>query len=276
MKNKILLYSLLSLSPFLPACSSPNGKTAAAAQAASSTPPDSAAQTQQSAAQQDSAGKQFVLPQADAPTTTPPYGLEKVLALVKNIREVDDSTSDGQISALSDSSYSSLTLDEKFTYNMINLEVYSQMCDILPERKDESARIYGELPNFSGEQDWSERQVAFFKNNRDSVQQLIKTLLDNNGEIGMNVLSVVVMINAKEMIPYLINLTHRSNNHYILTVLLLLMENNKFPEFMQSSSRHKLYDNNEKTYSAYLTYSKANEDLIIQRATHFYNGSPQQ
>ena len=51
---------------------------------------------------------------------------------------------------------------------------------------------------------------------------------------------------------------------------MLLMKKNQYPEFKQSISYTKLYKLDTDTYSAYLNYNKANEDLIIQRATNFY------
>lgn len=187
------------------------------------------------------------------------------------MREVDDTSDDGFTIALSDTAYNALTFDEKFTYNLIHAESYQQMCDPLPERSDEQDRIYGQTVDYFGEYSWSERQDSFFKNNRDSVEQLMKITIDQQGRIGMNLLDAIIESNATDMIPYLIDFYRRDNsNHYILTALMLLMKKNQYPEFMQSISYTKLYKLDTDTYSAYLNYNKANEDLIIQRATNFY------
>jgi hypothetical protein len=50
------------------------------------------------------------------------------------------------------------------------------------------------------------------------------------------------------------------------------MEKNHYPEYLNSSSYKKLSVSTTYEHPPYLVYSKANEDLIIQRATNFYNG----
>ncbi|GGA84532.1 hypothetical protein GCM10011511_04460 [Puia dinghuensis] len=207
--------------------------------------------------------------------TTPPYGVDKVAELMTKMKTVDDTAAggDASITALNDTAYASLTLREKFTYHMLNQEEFSQMCDILPERKEEGKRIYGFLPNVFGEYDWSDRQAAFFKDNRDSVETMMKEMIAKDGYVGANLRAAIVMMNGKEMIPTIIDVYKRGyKDHYLLTVLMLLMESNKYPEFMNSTSYKKLYGDETGGYSKYLVYNQANEDLIFQRATNFYNG----
>jgi hypothetical protein len=235
----------------------------------------------QSAAEREAVEAQIrqesTLSPGQADMTIPPFGLKRVEADMEKMRSVDDSNGESFTIALSDPIYASYSLSEKFTYNMIHAEGYSQMCEMLPERPDEIGRIYGQLRGFFGEYLWSERQSSFFSANRDSVQLLMQEVIGQNGGVGMNFLSVIVAINAREMIPYLIDTYNKNNrNHYILTTLMLLMQNNKYTEFMQSSSYNKLYNRGTDTYSAFLIYNKANEDLIIKRATNFFNGSSQQ
>jgi hypothetical protein len=206
----------------------------------------------------------------------PPFGLSKVMAAIRSMHAIDDSNSDGFAIALSDTAYNALSFDEKFTYNLIHGETYEQMCDPLPERPDEKDRIYGQTVDYFGEYAWSERQRSFFKDNRDSVEQLMKIVITQQGRVGMNLLDVIIETNATDMIPYLIDVYRRDNsNHYILTALMLLMKKNQYPEFMQSISYTKLYKRDIDTYSAYLVYNKANEDLIIQRAINYYKSAPQ-
>jgi hypothetical protein len=203
----------------------------------------------------------------------PPFGLSQVLAAIRRMHEVDTPEGDAQYSiALSDSDWLALSLDEKFTYNMIHAETWSQMCDALPTHKHEGQRIYSHIPNYFGEYDWSDRQLKFFKENLDTTEQLMKTVIGQQNKIGMNFLDIIVYTNAVDMIPYLIEAWHKDSvNHYILSTLLLLMEKNKFPEFMTSASYKKLYGDEGQSYSAYLIYNKANEDLILQRAIDFYH-----
>jgi hypothetical protein len=211
--------------------------------------------------------------------TVPPYGLDTVKKLIAKIKNVEDTVTGGESSTepLDANLYVALSFNEKFTYHMIHPEAYSQNCSILPERTDEANRIYGHLPNIFGEYSWSERQLKFFTENRDAVEQLMKPLIQINKKMGGNFREAIVKMNAKELIPYLIEFYNRDKkDHYILTILMLLMKENKYPEFMNSTSYKKLYgfkdEQYEDEYGAYLVYNKANEDLIIQRATNFYNG----
>jgi hypothetical protein len=214
------------------------------------------------------------LTSGDISISIPPFGLDNVMAAIRQMQVANDS-GDADIEfkiALSNGAYNALSFDEKFTYNMIHAEYESQMCDALPEHKDEGNRIYGQTVNYFGEFGWSERQLSFFKDNRDSVEQLIKATINQQGKIGMNFLDVIKDINATDMIPFLINAYRKDNsNHYVLTTLMLLMNENNYPEFMQSTSHKKLYDDDAETYTAFLIYNKANEDLIIRRATNFYH-----
>jgi len=210
--------------------------------------------------------------------TVPPYGLDTVKALIKKIKWEDD-PENGEMGtgALDSKQYLALSFNEKFTYHMIHPESYAQNCSILPERTDEANRIYGHLPHIFGDYSWSERQLKFFTEYRDAVEQLMKPLIQINKKIGGNFSEAIVEMNAKELIPYLIEFYNtEKKNHYILTILMLLMKENKYPEFVNSTSYRKLYgfkdEQYEDEYGAYLVYNKANEALIIQRATNFYNG----
>jgi hypothetical protein len=210
----------------------------------------------------------------DEDETVPPYGLDSVKAFIKKIKYVEDPEG-GEMSSevLDPKLYASLSFPEQFTYHMVHPESYSQNCDILPRQENEDQRIFGHLPDIFGEYDWSERQLNFFKNNRDTVERLMKPLIEKGNKIGGNFKEAVVEMNATDLIPYLIKFYNKEKkDHYILTILMLLMKNNQYPEFMSSSSYKKLYGVEEGEYAAYLVYNKANEDLIIQRATNFYNG----
>jgi sulfatase modifying factor 1 len=205
----------------------------------------------------------------------PPYGLKKVEAAIRKMLPSDGSFPYGQSLVLKESVYSSFSLAEKFTYNMIHAETYSQMCTIQMPRGYEPASIYGQMTNLFGEYSWSDRQLTFFTANRDSVQQLMKTVIEKEGQAGVNFLEVIVLINAKEMIPCLIDAYHKNtSNRYILTTLMLLMSNNKYPGFVHSDFYNKLYNRQTDGYSAYLAYSKVTEESIIRQAINFYHSLP--
>jgi hypothetical protein len=207
-------------------------------------------------------------------STTPPYGLEKIKTLLPKMKTVPDKDNeDVGTESLSEAVYSSLSLREKFTYNMIHGEWYFQNCDVSMPHFEEEKKIFGQLPGVFGEQNWSDRQDKFFRDNKDSVISLIRESIDRAHYVGLNYKHVIVDINATEMIPFLVGFyKQQRKDQDILTVLLLLMLNNKYPPFMTSQSYNKLYAKEVNRYEAYLAGNTANQDLIIQRATDFYNG----
>jgi hypothetical protein len=211
-------------------------------------------------------------------STTPPYGIQKIQGLIPNIREVPDKDNeDAGLRALSEKTYASLSLREKFTYNMIQGESYFQGCDVFMPYIDEEKKVFARLPDAFSEKGWSKRQRKFFLDNKDSVISLMTESIGRTHYVGLNYKHVIVDINATEMIPFLIDFYKiQRKDHDILTVLLLLMYNNKYPPFMASPSYKKLYANEGGSYEAYLVCNAANQDLIIQRATEFYNGLHQQ
>jgi len=200
-------------------------------------------------------------------TATPPYGLQKIYGLIKKIKADEDGNE-----ALAAKTYNSLSFREKFTYNMIHPEAYSQNCDAMPPIQDEQKKIFAQLPDAFGEIDWSDRQRKFFIDNRDSVMNVMKQSISRTRRVGLNYKLVIADINAKEMIPFLVTTYNlEKKDHDILTVLMLIMKDNNYQPFLSSASYKKLYGE-DGSYEAYLNFNKANEELIIKRATDFYNG----
>jgi hypothetical protein len=207
-------------------------------------------------------------------TTTPPYGLEKIQSLLPKMKDVPDKDNEDEGTlALTEKTYASLSLPEKFTYNMIHGESYFQSCDAFLPYLEEEKKVFARLPPLFSEQGWSKRQTKFFLDNKDSVILLMTASINRTHYVGLNYKQVIVDINATSMIPLFIDIYKlKRNDHDILTVLLLLMLNNAYPPFVSSTSHHKLYASEGSSYSAYLICNTANQDLIIQRATDFYNG----
>lgn len=207
--------------------------------------------------------------------TRPPDGLEKILGMINKISTDQNIGADEDNSALPLKNYSSLSLREKFTYNMVHGESYSQNCDAMPPIQDEQKKIFARLPDVFGEYSWSTRQRDFFKANKDSVVSLMTASIERTNRVGVNYKQVIVDINAAEMIPLLIKTYNaEKKDHDILTVLMLLMLNDSYGPFLSSVSYKKLYADKVSSYTAYLTFNAANEALIIQRATDFFNGLP--
>ncbi|MBC8987019.1 hypothetical protein H9X96_14695 [Pedobacter sp. N36a] len=203
--------------------------------------------------------------------TTPPYGLAKVKAMIAGIKSTGG---DGDIyfNVLSSKLYQNLSLPEKFTYHMIHPEISSQNCDIPTPILEEDLKIFGNLPDPFDEQNWSERQLNFFISNRDTVLSLISESINRSKKVGLNYKIAIEHVNGWEVIPVLINVykTDRKD-HDILTVLIQLMKKNDYQPFMTSASYLKLYGNNS-TYTSFISFNQANEDLVINRAEAFYNG----
>lgn len=198
--------------------------------------------------------------------SVPPYGLAKVKGLITKIK-VDDEDNE----ALGKEVYNALSFREKFTYHMIHAESFSQNCDAMPPIQNEQKKIFAYIPDAFDEYAWSDRQSAFLKKNRDSVIALIKESVTRSKRVGVNFKHAIVEINAKEMIPFLIAMYNGTKKDLdILTVLMELMKDNEYAPFLQSPSYKKLYSD-DSDYMSYLVYNKGNEELIIKRATDFYN-----
>ena len=198
----------------------------------------------------------------------PPYGLQKVKTFISKIKSDND---DNEVP--NQKNYLSLSFREKFTYHMIHGESYSQNCDLMPPVQDEQKKIFAQLPDVFGEFGWSARQLKFFNANRDSVIELMKSSIVKNNRIGVNFKQVIVDINGKEMIPFLVKTYNLEKKDYdILTILMLLMKDNEYDQFLISTSYQKLYADSQASYTSYLNFNTLNQDLIIKRATDFYNG----
>jgi hypothetical protein len=197
--------------------------------------------------------------------TVPPYGLAKVKGLIASIPPSDDDNK-----KLNRQAYNTMSFREQFTYHMIHAEAYSQNCDIMPPVQEEHKKIFGQLPDAFGDYSWSREQGRFMERNRDSVIALIKESVQRSSRMGINYKRTLVDINAREMIPFLVSIYNKDKkDHDILTVLMLLMKNNKYEPFLNSLSYRKLYGENG-NYQSYIDLNKANEELIIKRATDFY------
>ncbi|WP_211999617.1 hypothetical protein [Chitinophaga sp. HK235] len=198
--------------------------------------------------------------------TVPPYGLAKVKALIDKTPFGDDESL-----RLSNKDYMALPLREKFTYHMIHAEISAQNCDVRPPIQDEDKKIFGQMAEGFNESVWSERQTKFLVSNRDSVMALVKESVNRSKRMGANYKMAITEVNGWEMIPFIIELYNADHkDRDLLTLLMLLMKDNEYKPFMTSQSYRKLYGD-DANYQSYIDFNKANEDLIIQRATDFYS-----
>jgi hypothetical protein len=202
--------------------------------------------------------------------STPPYGLTKVKKLISQIKSKESDDGDFE-EALDNKTFKALSLREKFTYTMVHAESFSQVCDAYPPALEEQTKIFGYLPDFLEEQNWSERQIKFLKDNRDSVMALIKESSIRSKRMGVNYKRAIQEINGVEMIPFLVKFyNEKKKDGDVLTLMMVLMKENKYEPFLSSTSYKKLYGE-DYNFNAFIVYNKANEELIIKRATEFYN-----
>ena len=200
--------------------------------------------------------------------TYPSYGYDKINQLIK--KQVVTDSDDNLV--MKDKTYTTLSLREKFTYTMLHGEAFNQNCDAMPPIQDEQTKIFGYLPDAFNEFTWSDRQNQFLTDNRDSVMAWIKESVSKTNRIGINYKLALEQINAKEMIPFLVSVYNKQRKDYdILTLLMLLMKDGNYSAFAGTATYKKLYGDNS-NYQDFILANKANQDLIIKRATDYYNG----
>lgn len=198
--------------------------------------------------------------------TQPTYGLKKVKALISKIKLGPDNELE-----LDAKSYQSLSFKERFTFNLIHGEAYSQNCDAMPIFEKEAERIFGHIPGpLADERSWSERQRAFFTENRAETLKLLKETIKIRKRAGANIKNLILELNAVELIPDLISVYKvKRVDHDVLTTLNLLMLENKFQPFISSTTYQKLYGP-QSNYLGFIEANKANQELVISRAKAFF------
>jgi hypothetical protein len=202
-------------------------------------------------------------------TSEPTFSISKVKAIIKKIKKDQDDNR-----RLAEKDFNALSLEQKFTYTMIHGEDSTQNCDAPMGIVDEEKKIFSYIPSaFGDEVTWSDRQRDFLTKNRSKVIPLIKETLKLRRRAGVNLKNAILETNAVELIPDLVSIYRIHNkDHDILTVLMLLMKEGNYPEFMKSTSFTKLYGENA-NYKSFLQASAANQKLIIDRAMAFYKSS---
>ena len=199
--------------------------------------------------------------------TEPNYHLAKVSSMVARIKADKEGNH-----RLSDKAYDALSFEEKFTYNMIHGEDASQNCDGTMSTVKEESKIFGYIPDAfdEGNKTWSERQRTFLTKNRTKVITLLRATIKLRQRVGVNLKNAIMEIKGSELVSDLIAVYNiKKKDHDILTLLMLLMKEDKFPEFVQSASFTKLYGENS-NYKGSLEANSANQNLIMERAMAYY------
>jgi hypothetical protein len=196
----------------------------------------------------------------------PCYPLTRVKTLIKTQTKKSDEDS----RAMKTAAYNQLSLREKWLYTLVYPEDYSQNCDAMMPIADEHKKIFADIPYTFDEYVWSKRQQSFLQANRDSVMAFIKHCVGKTNRIGVNYKMMLLRIQAVELIPWLIQVYNiQKKDHDILTLLLQFMKEANYTPFIESAGYKKLYGP-DAVWPAYLNANKANIDLILKRATAFY------
>lgn len=199
--------------------------------------------------------------------TEPSYGLAKVKALVRKIKQ------DGEDNRrLPSGLFNSLSSAEKFTYCMIHAEDMNQNCSAMPWIDGEQHMVFAyPAPAFDQEEaGWSRRQRDFLNSHRGAILRMLKSTMREKHRAGANVKAAILEMNAYELIPDLVAVYNRDHKDQdILTVLQLLMKQGRYQPFLSSTTYEKLYGE-KASYQASIEANPANQKLVIQRATAFY------
>lgn len=199
--------------------------------------------------------------------STPTYGLAKIQAMVKKLKEDEDMNR-----RMADKDYKALSVQEKFTYIMIHGEDFSQNCDMMPAIIDEHKKIFSFFPGaFDDTAMWSDRQREFLKTNRAQVTKLIKATIVSKNRVGNNLKNAIGEMNAVELIPTLVTVYNRDKkDHDILTLLMILMKDGKYAPFLKSSQYKGLYGD-ENNYRSFLMATPETQRSVLKMATAYYH-----
>jgi hypothetical protein len=199
----------------------------------------------------------------------PPYGLDKVRHLITNGKK-EDPFEEELAPPLTTGKFGALSLEEKFTYVMIHPEQFNQACYIALAVNGEEHLIFGRLPGAeTGQQQWSERQIAFLKKNSLQVKELLKKEIVGHDHVGLNVKTAVVEIEAYPLIPAIVDASARNKKDLdLLTVLAILMKDGYGP-FKKTGIYQKLYGPKSNAWAG-VPDSVATRQLIVDQALAFY------
>ncbi|HEY6901894.1 MAG TPA: SUMF1/EgtB/PvdO family nonheme iron enzyme [Puia sp.] len=190
------------------------------------------------------------------------YHLDKIRKLLAN---APAKKQEWEPARISNEAYSNLSLHEKFTYNIDNEESFTQICSITSFTGEE---LFAWLLMEEMGSNFSERQRTYFKENRDSVIRWMKEgIAADGGKIGLNYKRLIVDLNAKEMIPFIIS--HYKGDHDVLTVLMLLMKAGNYAPFIKLELYKDLYERPQSMRSSYVPFTPPSEQLILKEAKNF-------
>lgn len=201
--------------------------------------------------------------------TQPAYGLAKVKALVAKLKKKARSNDSFEATVgLSPKELAKLSFKERFTYNMIHGEYYTQNCDAFMATKNEQNMIYAHAPEgYEDDNYWSDAQRAWFKKNRNQIIPLIRETMRKDA--GANVKAAIVEMSAVELIPDIVaKYRVDRKDHDLLTTLNMLMLNGKYAPFMKSPMFTTFYSDSA-MYRSGIEATRENQDKILRLATEY-------
>lgn len=176
--------------------------------------------------------------------TKPIWGYAKVAKMIKGIKgKAGEEGGDNKI--LAENLYNSLSFEEKFTYNMVNLEEFSQNCADFPPVKGESTFLFAYIPPTDESMWFSDRQMKFFQNNRTKVIDLLSQSITRSKHVGLNYKFIITELKAKELIPLLLKTYNlQKKDHDILSVCMLMMKEAEYAPFSKSKIYKSFFGDN--------------------------------
>jgi hypothetical protein len=203
----------------------------------------------------------------------PPFQLAKAKAIVKRL----PTSFDERRSVAGMKGWDSLTTAGKFTYCMICGEDYSQGCATMLESIGDEGKIYAYPANVHFEEPvlamdcmWSDRQRAFLKSHRSEIIPLLRTTMQSQHRVGVNLKQTIIELNASQLIPDMLSMylkDHKDKD--ILSTCCVLMKSAKYEPFVRTRTFKSLYGGGS-SYQSGVTANGATEKLILATATAFY------
>ncbi len=200
--------------------------------------------------------------------------VDKLISASEKGNIVPDGEMDEDGRGITKAEFATLNAKELLEYCTKYPESFTQICaDDIPVQ-DEQKKILPYLAESMNEYNLSERQVKALKAKQGAIIKLIFDCGAKEKRIGNNFKQILLSINAVKAIPELIK-TYNANSKKdvdILTLLMLLMNENKYKPFLQSAIYKNLYDNeDESTYQSHIDFNKSNEKFILQTATKYFS-----
>jgi hypothetical protein len=129
---------------------------------------------------------------------------------------------------------------------------------------------------FDGER-MSERQIKSLHDNRDSTMDYLSKCLDFRSHIPLGYKKTIIEINAWEFIPSILSLEEKMNrgdtstveDPYIYSLLMVLMKNNRFKDFITTTTYKKLYGESA-SYREKISYTVNIRNQIRELSQKFY------